>query len=161
MRPEIWAVTALLIVPMTGQQRGVVNGVAVPKTPVQAGLPVDITITGTNPCGAVRVDPGDGTERITHPTTQVPTTVRYVYRKAGRFEVRAEGMFSELLPGVLSNLHVTSAAGRVDVITFLGERVFARIPDHGWAAFAHSISFTAVCFLPVWLLYRRRIFLKV
>jgi len=92
MRPEIWAVTALLIVPMTGQQRGVVNGVAVPKTPVQAGLPVDITITGTNPCGAVRVDPGDGTERITHPTTQVPTTVRYVYRRAGRFEVRAEGM---------------------------------------------------------------------
>jgi len=70
-------------------------------------------------------------------------------------------MFSELLPGVLSNLHVTSAGARIDVITFLGERVFARIPDHGWAAFAHSISFTAVCFLPVWLLYRRRIFLKV
>src|SRR6478735_1585526 len=92
MRPEIWAVTALLIVPMTGQQRGVVNGVAVPKTPVQAGLPVDITISGRNPCGAVRVDPGDGTERITHPITEVPTTVRYVYRKAGRFEVRAEGM---------------------------------------------------------------------
>jgi hypothetical protein len=47
------------------------------------------------------------------------------------------------------------------VITFLGEHVFARIPDRGWAAFAYSISFTAVCFVPVWLLYRRRIFLKV
>lgn len=92
MRPEFWAITALLIVPMTGQQRGLVSGVAVPKTPAQIGLPVDITISGTNPCGAVRVDPGDGTERITHPITQVPTTVRYVYRKAGRFEVRAEGM---------------------------------------------------------------------
>jgi hypothetical protein len=92
MRPEIWAMTALLLVPTTGQQRGVVNGVVVPKAPVQAGLPVDITINGTNPCGAVRVDPGDGTERITHPITQVPTTVRYVYRKAGRFQVRAEGM---------------------------------------------------------------------
>ena len=47
------------------------------------------------------------------------------------------------------------------MITFLGEHVFARIPDPGWAAFAYSISFTAVCFVPVWLLYRKRIFLKV
>ena len=70
-------------------------------------------------------------------------------------------MFSELLPGVLSNLHVTSAGTRTDVLTFLGEHVFARIPDPGWAAFAYSIAFTAVCFVPVWLLYRRRIFLKV
>jgi predicted acyltransferase len=70
-------------------------------------------------------------------------------------------MFSELLPGVLINLHFTSAETRTDVITFLGEHVFARIPDRGWAAFAYSTSFTAVCFVPVWLLYRRRIFLKV
>lgn len=92
MRAEIWPMVALLLVPMTGQPRGVVSGVVVPKTPAQAGLPVQITITGTNPCGAVRVDPGDGTERVTHAITQVPTTVQYVYRKAGRFEVRAEGM---------------------------------------------------------------------
>src|SRR6188768_1545369 len=57
-------------------------------------------------------------------------------------------MFSELLPGVLGNLHFTSAGTRTDVITFLGEHVFARIPDPGWAAFAYSISFTAVCFVP-------------
>jgi hypothetical protein len=47
------------------------------------------------------------------------------------------------------------------VLTFLGEHVFARIPDRGWAAFTYSISFTAVCFVPVWLLFRKRIFLKV
>jgi predicted acyltransferase len=70
-------------------------------------------------------------------------------------------MFSELLPGVLFNLHFTSAGGRTDVITFAAQHAFARIPDPGWAAFAYSISFTAVCFVPVWLLYRRRIFLKV
>ena len=70
-------------------------------------------------------------------------------------------IFSELLPGVLSNLHVTAAGTRTDVIALLSERVFARIPDPGWAAFAYSISFTAVCFVPVWLLYRRRIFLRV
>jgi hypothetical protein len=91
MRAELWAMIALLIVPVTAQ-RGVVSGVVVPKAPAQAGVPVEITVTGRNPCGAVRIDPGDGTERITHAITEVPTTVRYVYQKAGRFEVRAEGM---------------------------------------------------------------------
>jgi predicted acyltransferase len=61
-------------------------------------------------------------------------------------------MFSELLPGALLWTHV---------LRFLRENVFARIPDPGWAAFAYSLSFTAVCFIPVWLLYRKRIFLKV
>lgn len=71
-------------------------------------------------------------------------------------------MFSELLPGVLFNLHFASGAGRrTDVITYLLEHGFARIPDPGWAAFAYSVSFTAVCFVPVWVLYRRRIFLRV
>ena len=70
-------------------------------------------------------------------------------------------MFSELLPGVLLNIHFTSAGKRTDVIAFVFEHVFARIPDPGWAAFAYSVSFTAVCFVPVWMLYRRRIFLKV
>jgi predicted acyltransferase len=70
-------------------------------------------------------------------------------------------MFSELLAGALYNLHFTSAGMRTDALTFVGEHVFGRIPDPGWAAFAYSISFTAVCFVPVWLLYRRRIFLRV
>jgi predicted acyltransferase len=70
-------------------------------------------------------------------------------------------MFSELLPGVLHNLHVTSGGRRIDVNSFVFNRVFGHIPDPGWAAFAYSVSFTAVCFIPVWMLYRRRIFLKV
>jgi predicted acyltransferase len=70
-------------------------------------------------------------------------------------------MFSELLPGVLQNIHFTSGGTRTDVINFLFDHVFARIPDPGWAAFAYAVSFTAVCFVPAWLLYRRGIFLKV
>ena len=70
-------------------------------------------------------------------------------------------MFSELLPGVLLNVHVTSAGVRTNVISFVFDHVFAYIPDAGWAAFAYSVSFTAICFVPVWLLYRRRICLKV
>ena len=70
-------------------------------------------------------------------------------------------MFSELLPGVLRNVHFMSGGNRTDVITFVFDHVFAHIPDPGWAAFAYSVSFTAVCFVPVWIMYRRRIFLKV
>ena len=39
--------------------------------------------------------------------------------------------------------------------------IFAHIPDPGWAAFAYSVSFCAFCFIPVWILYRKKIFLKV
>jgi predicted acyltransferase len=70
-------------------------------------------------------------------------------------------MFSELLPGVLLNVHFTAGGTRTDVISFVFDHVFTRIPDAGWAAFAYSVSFTAVCFVPVWLLYRRGTFLKV
>ncbi len=70
-------------------------------------------------------------------------------------------MFSELLPGVLHNIHFMYNGGRTDVIAFVSDHVFAHLPDPGWAAFAYSVSFTAVCFVPVWMLYRRRIFLKV
>jgi predicted acyltransferase len=70
-------------------------------------------------------------------------------------------MFSELLPGVLHNVHFMAGGKRTDVIAFVFDHVFARIPDPGWAAFAYSVSFTAVCFLPMWALYRRRVFLKV
>ena len=70
-------------------------------------------------------------------------------------------MFSELLPGVLRNVHFMSGGNRTDVITFVFDHVFAHIPDPGWAAFAYSVSYTAVCFVPIWALFRRRIFLKV
>ena len=70
-------------------------------------------------------------------------------------------MFSELLPGVLQNVQFMSGGKRTDAIAFVFDHVFAHIPDPGWAALAYSVSFTAVCFVPVWMMYRRRIFLKV
>jgi predicted acyltransferase len=70
-------------------------------------------------------------------------------------------MFSELLPGVLHNIHFTAGGEWTDPIAFALTHVYARIPDPGWAAFAYAVSFTAISFVPVWLLYRRRIFLKV
>ncbi|MGB6974321.1 MAG: heparan-alpha-glucosaminide N-acetyltransferase domain-containing protein [Terracidiphilus sp.] len=41
------------------------------------------------------------------------------------------------------------------------QSTFAHIPNPHWAAFAYSVTFTALCFLPVWVMYRKKIFLKV
>jgi predicted acyltransferase len=70
-------------------------------------------------------------------------------------------MFSELLPGILGNISVSDGAARHDLNRSLFDHIFAHIPDPHWAAFAYSVSFTAVCFVPVWILYRKKIFLKV
>jgi predicted acyltransferase len=71
-------------------------------------------------------------------------------------------MFSELFPSVLDDITVPAANGaREGIGGIIFHNVFAHIPDPGWAAFGWSVSFTAVCFIPVWILYRKKIFLKV
>jgi predicted acyltransferase len=71
-------------------------------------------------------------------------------------------MFSELLPGVLDQVTVADGPGRHANVNFVVfEHLFAHIPVPGWAAFAYSVSFTAACFIPVWVLYRKNIFIKV
>jgi predicted acyltransferase len=71
-------------------------------------------------------------------------------------------MVSELLASTLGVIAVPSAPGfHATLESFLFLNVFAHIPNPHWAAFAYSISFTAVCFIPVWILYRKKIFVKV
>jgi len=70
-------------------------------------------------------------------------------------------MFSELLPGVLDLIKLSNGNRIVTLKGFLFDHIFAPIPDRGWGTFAWSVSITAVCFLPVWFLYRKKIFLKV
>ncbi len=70
-------------------------------------------------------------------------------------------MISELLPGALSLIHCQWDGLRVSPLGWAQLRIFSRIPDPGWAAFAFSVTYTAVCFVPTWLLYRKKIFLKV
>jgi len=71
-------------------------------------------------------------------------------------------MVSELLPGVLNTVSLPNGPGQhasLNVVIF--SDLFAHIPDPHWAAFAYSVTFTAVCFVPVLILYRKRIFLKI
>lgn len=71
-------------------------------------------------------------------------------------------MFSELLPGILDMIHVGSVSGRpVNLGAWYFFHTVAHIPDPGWAAFGFSVSFTAVCFIPVLILYKKKIFLKL
>jgi predicted acyltransferase len=70
-------------------------------------------------------------------------------------------MFSELTPGILYNITVRTGGRRTNLIDWIFFHTVAHIPDPGWAAFAYSVSFTAFCFIPVWILYRKKIFLKV
>jgi predicted acyltransferase len=71
-------------------------------------------------------------------------------------------MISELLPGALDHVSIATAPGRhIDLNDWVFGHVFAHVPNPHWAAFAYSVSFTAVCFLPVWILYRKKIFIKL
>ena len=70
-------------------------------------------------------------------------------------------MFSELLPGVIGNIAIPVDGKHESLQVFLSAPVYSLIPNAGWAAFAYSVSYTAVCFVPVWWLYRKRIFVKV
>jgi len=70
-------------------------------------------------------------------------------------------MFSELVPGIFGFLHFMDGGKKTDILGWYARHVCSLIPNPGWAAFSYSVSFTAFCFLPVWILYRRRIFVKV
>jgi predicted acyltransferase len=70
-------------------------------------------------------------------------------------------MVSELLGTVLDMIAVHSGGRAVSLLAKLSAPIYAHIHNAGWAAFAYSVSYTAVCFVPVWLLYRKRIFVKV
>ncbi|MGA7110355.1 MAG: heparan-alpha-glucosaminide N-acetyltransferase domain-containing protein [Terracidiphilus sp.] len=71
-------------------------------------------------------------------------------------------MISELLPGALDHISIATGPGRhIDLNQWIFGHIFAHVPNPHWAAFAYSVSFTAVCFVPVWVLYRKKIFIKL
>jgi hypothetical protein len=85
-------VVAIAMLPAQ-QARGVVSAVAISPSPVDAGVAVRATVTGTNPCGAVHIDWGDGSDDSrTFPITNPPNVQTHVYRTSGTYKVRARGM---------------------------------------------------------------------
>ena len=70
-------------------------------------------------------------------------------------------MVSELLPGIFELFAFSSDGRKMTALAWVHIHLFGQIPDPGWACFAYSFSYMAVCFIPVWILYRKRIFLKI
>lgn len=70
-------------------------------------------------------------------------------------------MVSELLPGILSLFRFTKNGHQQSPEGWVFSHFNAHIPDPGWAAFSWSVLFAAVCFIPVWILYKKKIFVKI
>jgi predicted acyltransferase len=70
-------------------------------------------------------------------------------------------MVSELLGGLLSFIPLTENGHRISPTQWSYLHWFAHIPNPGLASFAYSFTYLAICFIPTWVLYRKRIFLKV
>jgi predicted acyltransferase len=70
-------------------------------------------------------------------------------------------MISELMASGLDHVHFGGGGHGIDLLAFADRHLFAALTDPGWRAFTYSVLYTALCFVPVWLLYRKKIFLKV
>ncbi len=70
-------------------------------------------------------------------------------------------MISEMLDGAQAMIHVNDGGRASTPLRYLFQHVFLRFPDPGWRSLAYVLMYTAICFLPVWALYRRKIFVKV
>src|SRR6186713_1835887 len=80
----IWMPAALLLM-------GTITGVQGSASSVSQGSAVTFTVAGSNPCGAVNIDYGDGTA-ITYAITGLPVSQSHQFDKAGNFTVIARGM---------------------------------------------------------------------
>jgi predicted acyltransferase len=70
-------------------------------------------------------------------------------------------LISELLGSAIELIRFTSGGRPMNPLGYVHVHLFAHIPDPGWRAFAYSVFYTAVCFVPLWMLYRKKIFVKV
>jgi len=70
-------------------------------------------------------------------------------------------MFSEIVPGLLDRIHFTSDGKMTSLPAWLADHVFIHMPTPGWSAFAFSFFTLAYCFIPVWIMYKKKIFVKI
>jgi len=67
-------------------------------------------------------------------------------------------VLSELLPGILGNIHV---APSVNVLLWIFNTIRRFVPDLAFSALLYSLVYVAICWVPMYVLYRRRIFIKI
>jgi predicted acyltransferase len=70
-------------------------------------------------------------------------------------------MFSEIVPDLIEGIHFTSHGRPSNPLAWMTNNVFIHMPTPGWQAFAYSFFTLAYCFIPAWIMYRNKIFVKV
>lgn len=92
MRLSVAVMGAVLLSAAVGAQerRGAITEVSAKPTGDWGN--VQFVVRGTNPCGAVFLDFGDGTQGVTYPISELPATIVREYYQTGDFRVTARGM---------------------------------------------------------------------
>jgi predicted acyltransferase len=70
-------------------------------------------------------------------------------------------MFSELVPGLLERIQFADGGRMSNPLSWMEHHVFIHMPTPGLQAFAFSVFTLAYCFVPVWIMYKKKIFVKV
>jgi hypothetical protein len=84
------ATAVVLSLAFAPQQRGWVSSVTASGDGLPLGT-IRFTVAGTNPCGAVSIDYGDGSTAVTHAIERLPVTFSHEFTRVGEFRVRARG----------------------------------------------------------------------
>jgi predicted acyltransferase len=66
-------------------------------------------------------------------------------------------VFSELLAPTLWHVLI----GHKSLSAIIYSHVFAHVPDRAFGSLLYSLCFVAVCFIPILMLYRKKIFIKI
>ncbi len=67
-------------------------------------------------------------------------------------------VLSELLPGIFENIHVRPGVSFLHWC-YLG--ILQLVPDPAFASLLYSFAYAVVCWIPMYVLYRKRIFIKI
>jgi Ca2+-binding EF-hand superfamily protein len=90
MRVVVIATAVLCLTAAAQTGRGAVTSLS--TEPGNGTGMVRFNVHGNNPCGAVHLEFGDGTENVTYPIRELPWSVEREYTQTGNFRVRARGM---------------------------------------------------------------------
>ncbi len=67
-------------------------------------------------------------------------------------------VLSELLPGIFEHIHVSPG---VSVLQWCYLAILRVVPDPAFASLLYSFAYATVCWIPMYVLYRKRIFIKI
>jgi hypothetical protein len=70
-------------------------------------------------------------------------------------------VISEAIVKTMIFIKLTDADGDKHSLWALSYGPFEHWGSNAWTSLAFAITFVAVCFVPIWLLWRKKIFLKV